>query len=122
MSIVFWRIAALRLTSLQCDISEQFYANVYTTDNVDFTAIENYFASLPTPPTLPDTGKESLTEEITIEDIATQSSHIVTKSSSQGTDGLVCPFLYLLFHHLPISSPVTKVYNEALAHGIAPES
>lgn len=103
------------------EITWNFYQQLYTSDEVTATIIDNYLDNIRIDKYLTESDRQVLLNPIAIEDLQDQAQR-VTQTSSPGEDGFGYPFWSLLLKHPQIQTLALTVFNAALQDGIFPGS
>ncbi|KAG2228473.1 hypothetical protein INT48_003130, partial [Thamnidium elegans] len=101
--------------------AQHFYSNLYTPDPIVSTAVDNLLTSLPPDLVLPESDQDFLTSSITWDELMEGVSRC-PKKSSPGNDGIPYELLHFVFVHPACRAIVLQIYNDALTHGVFPES
>lgn len=101
--------------------AEAFYSDLYSPDHVNTEAIDDLLQSLPPTLHLSEPDQYWLAGSFTWDDILEGVSRCPRKSSP-GIDGLPYEILRLVFLHPDCRDILLQVYNDALHHGIFPNS
>ncbi|CAO0793253.1 unnamed protein product [Mucor circinelloides] len=99
-----------------------YYQDLYSADPVDPTAISTLFASIPESCQLLPSHRDSLTADITVDELGLVLTH-APKSKSPGLDGIPFEVYCLLFEKVPaFQKHLVSLFNDALHLAIMPTS
>jgi hypothetical protein len=106
----------------QLPISQEFYQQLHTSDEVDEKEILDYLTTIRNLPRLSSQEVKELLSPITLDEILIETRKVLTKTSSPGEDDIGYALLYEIFRYPLVQDTLVQVFNQALLNQTVPTS